>query len=315
VDPAQLESSDAGRMDALAEALETGLAFHRSDGGGSPADCPLCGAPGTIDEAWVTRAREAASDVRRRSGALRDAHTAVGGARRAVVELFARDTAVALARASEPGVRTAGSTPAWTAWRDAVAGEGSVSLAAARERAVALALALQSARTEAARVGEDRARAWRSLREATIEWVARATRAASDSPVVITLKAAERWMGETIAALRRERLAPVVDGARANWAVLRHESNVALGGVELKKVGTERFASFDVAIDGRGASAFGVMSQGEQSALAISVFLPRAMLPGSPFGFVVIDDPVQSMDPAKVVGLAPCSPTPGAGAR
>jgi hypothetical protein len=46
------------------------------------------------------------------------------------------------------------------------------------------------------------------------------------------------------------------------------------------------------------------MSQGELSALAISVFLPRASLPDSPFGFVVIDDPVQAMDPAKVDGLA-----------
>jgi hypothetical protein len=31
---------------------------------------------------------------------------------------------------------------------------------------------------------------------------------------------------------------------------------------------------------------------------------PRATLPGSPFRFVVIDDPVQSMDPARVDGLA-----------
>ncbi len=46
------------------------------------------------------------------------------------------------------------------------------------------------------------------------------------------------------------------------------------------------------------------MSQGELSALAVSVFLPRASLPASPFGFMVIDDPVQSMDPAKVDGLA-----------
>ena len=46
------------------------------------------------------------------------------------------------------------------------------------------------------------------------------------------------------------------------------------------------------------------MSQGELNALALSVFLPRATLPESPFRFVVIDDPVQSMDPAKVDGLA-----------
>ena len=36
----------------------------------------------------------------------------------------------------------------------------------------------------------------------------------------------------------------------------------------------------------------------------LSLFLPRATLPESPFRFVVIDDPVQSMDPARVDGLA-----------
>lgn len=46
------------------------------------------------------------------------------------------------------------------------------------------------------------------------------------------------------------------------------------------------------------------MSQGELLALAVSVFLPRAGLDESPFRFAVIDDPVQSMDPAKVDGLA-----------
>jgi hypothetical protein len=121
---------------------------------------------------------------------------------------------------------------------------------------------------------------------------------------VSTLKAAETWLKDAVGDLRRERLAPVVDGAKANWNELRHESNVALGNVELRKQGNQRYAAFDVAIDGADASAFGVMSQGELSALAISVFLPRAMLPGSPFSFMVIDDPVQSMDPAKVDGLS-----------
>ena len=46
------------------------------------------------------------------------------------------------------------------------------------------------------------------------------------------------------------------------------------------------------------------MSQGELHAMALSLFLPRATLPESPFRFVVIDDPVQSMDPARVDGLA-----------
>jgi len=47
-----------------------------------------------------------------------------------------------------------------------------------------------------------------------------------------------------------------------------------------------------------------VLSQGETNTLALSVFLPRATAEGSPFRFVVIDDPVQAMDPSKVEGLA-----------
>jgi DNA-binding PucR family transcriptional regulator len=46
------------------------------------------------------------------------------------------------------------------------------------------------------------------------------------------------------------------------------------------------------------------MSQGELHSLALSLFFPRATLDESPFRFVVIDDPVQSMDPSKVDGLA-----------
>jgi hypothetical protein len=60
----------------------------------------------------------------------------------------------------------------------------------------------------------------------------------------------------------------------------------------------------DVTVDGVEGAALGVMSQGELHALALSLFIPRATLPESPFRFVVIDDPVQSMDPARVDGLA-----------
>ena len=58
-------------------------------------------------------------------------------------------------------------------------------------------------------------------------------------------------------------------------------------------------STLDVTVDGVEGAALGVMSQGELHALALSLFLPRATLPESPFRFVVIDDPVQSMDPAQ----------------
>jgi hypothetical protein len=59
-----------------------------------------------------------------------------------------------------------------------------------------------------------------------------------------------------------------------------------------------------VTVDGVAGAALGVMSQGELNALALSLFMPRASLPDSPFRFMVIDDPVQSMDPSRVDGLA-----------
>src|ERR1019366_2454789 len=46
------------------------------------------------------------------------------------------------------------------------------------------------------------------------------------------------------------------------------------------------------------------MSQGELNCLALSLLLPRARMAESPFRFIVIDDPVQAMDPVKVEGLA-----------
>jgi hypothetical protein len=46
------------------------------------------------------------------------------------------------------------------------------------------------------------------------------------------------------------------------------------------------------------------MSQGELQALGLAVFLPNACADASPFKFLILDDPVHSMDPAKVDGLA-----------
>ena len=45
-------------------------------------------------------------------------------------------------------------------------------------------------------------------------------------------------------------------------------------------------------------------AQGEIHSLALSLFSRCELLPESPFGFVVIDDPVQAMAPGKVDGLA-----------
>jgi hypothetical protein len=79
---------------------------------------------------------------------------------------------------------------------------------------------------------------------------------------------------------------------------------VVLERVGLSGTATKRRVDFEVSVDGTTGAAVGVMSQGELNALSLSLFLPRMMLAESPFRFLIIDDPVQAMDPAKVEGLA-----------
>jgi hypothetical protein len=76
------------------------------------------------------------------------------------------------------------------------------------------------------------------------------------------------------------------------------------GEITLEGTAQRRRVALQVTVDGSPAEALGVMSQGELHSLALSLFLPRATLPESPFRFMSIDDPVQSMDPARVEGLA-----------
>ena len=128
--------------------------------------------------------------------------------------------------------------------------------------------------------------------------------AQADLAPVASIKAAETWLKAATDEIRNERLAPLATQAKSIWAMLRQESNVDLGVIRLVGSTTQRHVELDVSVDGAPGSALGVMSQGEVNALALAVFLPRARLPASPFRFLVIDDPVQAMDPAKVDGLA-----------
>lgn len=110
--------------------------------------------------------------------------------------------------------------------------------------------------------------------------------------------------GELEVLRRNQRFEPIAEEAQRIWELLRQQSNVELARPELEGTGTRRRVKLDVTVDGVGGAALGVMSQGELHSLALSLFLPRAMLAESPFRFIVIDDPVQSMDPARVDGLA-----------
>ena len=148
---------------------------------------------------------------------------------------------------------------------------------------------------------EDR---WRPIAVAIFEWISPREMRVRLQSIIPRIKAAETWLKDASAEIRNQRFAPIADKAMATWEHLRQQSNVELGRIELTGAKSQRRVTLDVTVDGIPGAALGVMSQGELHSLALSLFLPRATLPESPFRFVVIDDPVQSMDPARVDGLA-----------
>lgn len=145
---------------------------------------------------------------------------------------------------------------------------------------------------------------WQPFALQLAEWVSKASEARAFESQWKGIQAALKWLKAEAQTLRDERMRPYAEASAHIWGLLRQESNVELGPIRLVGAGTNRHVSLDVAIDGVDGAALGVMSQGELHALGLSLFIPRATSPESPFRFVMIDDPVQAMDPAKVDGLA-----------
>ena len=160
-------------------------------------------------------------------------------------------------------------------------------------------------RAQAAAWLEQRDSAWRKVVDDIRLWVAAARRLPEHERAATTIKDARAWLKESGEELRNERFAPFAEHSQRIWQQLRQDSNIELGRMQLTGANTSRRIVLPVSVDGTdNGTALGVMSQGELHALGLATFLPRSCAPESPFRFIVIDDPVQSMDPAKVDGLA-----------
>jgi hypothetical protein len=194
---------------------------------------------------------------------------------------------------------------AWAAWVAVPADADSIALAGHLEsKATPVATALDAVRTAARVLHEQRQDVWRPLAQQVQGWLPTARRAAHVAAALPHLDRAADWLREAVDVLREERFEPIAQQAVRNWDLVRLHSSVNLREITTSGAGPTRSVSLDVDIDGHEANALGVMSQGELNSLALSLFLPRAALPESPFGFIVVDDPVQALDPSKVDGLA-----------
>jgi ABC-type lipoprotein export system ATPase subunit len=273
------------------------VAFHEHVG---DTDCPLCG-QGRLDADWAQQARADIASSEEALGEYRKADVELTGARAAVIQLLGRLHAVdAVAGVDLPGLPTfndAAATATQAPTEDAA-------LATHLEASlVAVADVAETLRAQAAEALSAREDIWAPLAGRVGGWVESERQARELDETVKVMTAAKKWMTEHGTAFRNLRLEPIAAQARTIWAQLRQESNVDLGSITLEGTATKRRAVLGGFVDGQPTKALSVMSQGELHALALALFLPRATAGGSPFRFVVLDDPIQAMDPAKIDGF------------
>jgi len=260
--------------------------------------CPVCGTPGVLGESW----REAARDEVQ---TLRSAAEQASAAREQMARAV-RQARGLVSRTPEPGGHLdamAAAVAAHRAWSDLPEQDDAIGRHLERTW-TALSAAVSACRDEATARLEALHADWRPLRNRLEDWREAQRAVQEQAPDRTALKAAQDWLKQADAELRATAFAPIAEQAKRTWSLLRAQSNVDISGVTLKGSSTQRKVDLDVTVDGTEGVALGVMSQGELHALALALFLPRLLRADSPFGFVVIDDPVQAMDPAKVDGLA-----------
>jgi predicted ATPase len=294
-----LAATPAGQAHQIAGLLRSAIDWHGAHGDG---DCPVCGRTAAMDDAWREEAEKRIAELDDLAREARELQIEARHAADRTSRLTAAPPAI-LDRAGEAGLDAEPLIAVWRAFI-AVPADGATPadhLVAAIEPLVDAAHALKiQAALEVAR----REDLWRPIATELATWLSDAREAQVAAASVANLEAAEQWLKQAAVTIRQQRFEPIAEKAVEYWKVLRQQSSVELDRVILEGTGPSRHLTVDVTIDGQKNAALAVMSQGELHAIALSLFLPRATLPESPFRFVVIDDPVQSMDPSRVDGLA-----------
>lgn len=284
----------AGRRARL---LREALAFHQHHGDGR---CPVCG-QGVLDTAWQVKvAAELGADDEESERYRRATQQLTRAREHARTVLTSVPSPVRPERVALESFADA--SAAWERW--STSPDQDERLADHLESAYdELDTAFGLLRQEAEAILIQHEDEWAPHASLLAAWVGLARKAREAEPRVRLVEMAHEFMKAAVNRLRSQELARLTGTAREIWAALKQESNVNLGKIELKGTSTQRRVELCADVDGAEARALGVMSQGELHALAMALFLPRATMPGSPFRFVVLDDPIQAMDPAKVDGF------------
>lgn len=286
------------RSEELRDQLLTeALTYHGEVG---DAVCPVC-ATGTLDADWVRRTQQAlaATDLFRR--ARSDAEQRLRKAEQAARQLITPSPAVLESTEVDLPGRTAVDV-AWARWSAVPEPPTADHLRAEHGPLVTAFLRWQQEARDHERTIAD---LWAPYALRLSQLLTDFEKARDLDRQAERLDAAFEAGIRTAARLRAERLTPIVNQTKRIWAQLKQDSNVSIAEIELTGKANRRAVDIKAVVDkAPGHSALSVMSQGELNSLALALYLPRATSEASPFRFLVLDDPVQAMDPTKVDGLA-----------
>ncbi|WP_017578666.1 ATP-binding protein [Nocardiopsis valliformis] len=294
---AMAAGSKGDHAHGVVQLLEQALEHHKRHP--TETTCPTCSTTGALGADWVRRANAQLRALRPQAATASAAYDRAQAARDQARFLLSPAPSW-LPPESELG-------QVWALWESGTTIEDLGELAEHIESVGRkLRAAAVSARRDASERLEDPTDGWGELADRLSGWLDDAQEAVAASETLGAAEAALNWLTEHARGVRAERLGPVASQAEQVWFRLRQERHIDLQGMRLIGRGARRRVEVDVAVDGVDdqTSAPGLLSQGEFQALALSICLPRALVEGNPFGFLLLDDPVQAMDTETVEGLA-----------
>jgi len=291
---AQMQA-EVARVELVADLLDIAIGFQIP---GTSEKCPVCG-QGTLDDSWRASAEQ---EVERLRAA---AESFAANKKQVRVHLeFLRGAIPNIESLPSSAVVPAGAALIDLARsiRESLA-DGNVA-SNLLDRFRQLDKLVEECRTAAAAAKVEAVGRARPVVEAVAAWSDSARRAVGAADAKRNYTHAKDWLKAETQRLRQDRLAALNDQALAIWGKLRQTSSIELGPLVLEGANTRRRLELTCTTEGKPAMARSILSQGELHAIALSLFLPRATHADSPFGFILIDDPIQALDRAKVDGLA-----------
>lgn len=259
--------------------------------------CPVCGV-GILDSSWRISVVEQIERLKKASQRYRDAKNNMER-----VTKKAKSLVEPPQWPSSTIIETDSLIAKWEQWSSLPDDVGDISehllslYSAVKEEA-------ENTSKQAERIYFEREEKWLVAWSELSSWFSKARKVIDHLIEIPKIKGAEAVLKSVNENLRSTRWSPIEKRVLDIWKDLRLESNVDLRSVQLTGARLNRKVDLEVEVDNIKADALSVVSQGETSCLALSIFFPRVILTASPFRFLVIDDPVQSMDPARVDGLA-----------